>query len=86
MKKKIVSLLIAVMMLIVSIPKYNFAAERGKVIFINMNRTTIEAMQDIPSLNEQLNNRGYIGLMNIIYINNFANMEIYILINDVSLE
>ena len=65
MKKKIASLLIAVMMIIVSIPKYNFAAERGKVIFINMNRTTIEAMQDIPSLKEQLNSRGYIGLMNI---------------------
>ena len=44
MKKKIVSLLIAVMMIIVSIPKYNFAAERGKVIFINMNRTTLQAI------------------------------------------
>lgn len=65
MKKKIVSLLIAVMMLIVSIPKYSFAAESGKVIFINMNRTTIEAMKNIPSLKAELENRGYIGLMNI---------------------
>lgn len=65
MKKKLVSILFAVMVLIVSIPKYSFAAEGGKVIFINMNRTTIQAMQDIPSLNKELENRGYIGLMNI---------------------
>ena len=38
MKKKLVSVLFAVMVLIVSIPKYSFAAESGKVIFINMNR------------------------------------------------
>ena len=65
MKKKLVSILFAVMVLIVSIPKYSFAAEGGKVIFINMNRTTIQAMQDIPSLNKELENRGYMGLMNI---------------------
>lgn len=65
MKKKLVSILFAVMVLIVSIPKYSFAAESGKVIFINMNRTTIQAIQEIPSLNKELENRGYIGLMNI---------------------
>ena len=65
MKKKLVSILFAVMILIVSIPKYNFAAERGKVIFINMNRTTLQAMQDIPTLKKELESRGYIGLMNI---------------------
>lgn len=65
MKKKLVSILFAVMVLIVSIPKYSFAAERGKVIFINMNRTTIQAMQEIPSLKSELETRGYMGLMNI---------------------
>ncbi|WP_296645003.1 hypothetical protein [Romboutsia sp. 13368] len=65
MKKKIVSLLIAVMMIMVSIPQYSFAAQRGKVIFINMNRTTLQAMQDIPTLKKELESRGYVGLMNI---------------------
>ena len=65
MKKKLVSILLAVMVLIVSIPKYSFAAESGKVIFINMNRTTLQSMQDIPSLKSELEKRGYMGLMNI---------------------
>lgn len=65
MKRKLVSILLAVMVLIVSIPKYSFAAESGKVIFINMNRTTIQAMQNIPSLKAELEKRGYIGLMNV---------------------
>ncbi|MDU7536667.1 MAG: hypothetical protein E7K67_06670, partial [Peptostreptococcaceae bacterium] len=65
MKRKLVSILFAVMVLIVSIPKYSFAAESGKVIFINMNRTTIKSMQDIPSLKAELEKRGYMGLMNI---------------------
>ena len=65
MKKKLVSVLFAVMVLIVSIPKYSFAAESGKVIFINMNRTTIKSMQDIPCLKAELEKRGYMGLMNI---------------------
>ena len=65
MKKKLVSILFAVMVLIVSIPKYSFAAESGKVIFINMNRSTLQSMQEIPSLKSELEKRGYMGLMNI---------------------
>ena len=65
MKRKLVSMLLAVMVLIVSIPKYSFAAESGKVIFINMNRTTLQSMQDIHSLKNELEKRGYMGLMNI---------------------
>ena len=61
MKKKLVSILFAVMILIVSIPKYSFAAESGKVIFINMNRSTIQSMQEIPSLKYELEKRGYDG-------------------------
>ena len=64
MKRKLVSMLLAVMVLIVSIPKYSFAAESGKVIFINMNRTTLQSMQDIHSLKNELEKRGYMGLMN----------------------
>ena len=36
MKKKNVSVLLVLMILLVSIPKYNFAEEKGKVIFISM--------------------------------------------------
>ena len=64
MKKKLISMLLVAMVVIVSIPKYSFAAESGKVIFINMNRTTIESMQEIPSLKSELEKRGYMGLMN----------------------
>lgn len=65
MKKKIVSLLAVVMILLVSIPKYSFADEKGKVIFINMNRTNLVNMLHIPTLEKEVQNRGYVGLMNI---------------------
>lgn len=65
MKKKIVSLLIAVMVLIISIPRYSFAETSGKVIFISMNRTNLVNMLHIPSIKEEVDNRGYVGLMNV---------------------
>ncbi len=65
MKKKIVSLLAAALILLVSIPKYSFADEKGKVIFINMNRTNLVSMLHIPTLENEVQNRGYVGLMNI---------------------
>ena len=65
MKKKIVSLLAVVMILLVSIPKYSFADEKGKVIFINMNRTNLVNMLHVPTLQKEAQNRGYVGLMNI---------------------
>ncbi|HSQ89492.1 hypothetical protein [Romboutsia sp.] len=65
MNKKIVSLLAVVMILLVSIPKYSFADEKGKVIFINMNRTNLVSMLRVPTLQEEVQNRGYVGLMNI---------------------
>lgn len=64
MKKKLISILLVLMVVIVSVPKYSFATEGGKVIFINMNRTTIQSMQEIPSLKSELEKRGYMGLMN----------------------
>lgn len=65
MRKKIVSMLITLMVLLVSIPKYSFADEPGKVIFINMNRTNLNTMLKVPTLKKELENRGYIALMNI---------------------
>lgn len=65
MKKKIVSLLAITMILLASIPKYSFAEEKGKVIFIDMNRTNLDTMLSIPSIKNEVNLRGYIGLMNI---------------------
>lgn len=65
MKKKVVSVLITLMILLVSIPKYSFADEHGKVIFINMNRTNLNTMLSVPTLKNELKNRGYVALMNI---------------------
>ncbi|RDY24779.1 hypothetical protein CHF27_000860 [Romboutsia maritimum] len=65
MKKKIVSLFTVIMILMISIPKYSFANEKGKVLFINMNRTNLINMQNIPFLNKELKTKGYVGLMNI---------------------
>ncbi|RDY28802.1 hypothetical protein CHL78_004510 [Romboutsia weinsteinii] len=68
MKKKIGSLLVAIMILVVSMTQYSFANEdnkQGKVIFINMTRTSLDNMLKISSLKEELDNRGHVGLMNI---------------------
>ncbi len=65
MKKKIVSLLTTLIVLISSISTVSFASEKGKVILINMNRTSLEDMLSIDALNKKLNKEGYIGLMNI---------------------
>lgn len=65
MKKKIVSLLTTLIVLISSISTVSFANEKGKVILINMNRTSLEDMLSIDVLNKKLNKEGYIGLMNI---------------------
>lgn len=65
MKKRIVSLLAVVMILLASVPKYSFADENGKVIFISMNRTSLTSMMEIPAIESELSHRGYIGLMNV---------------------
>ncbi|MBC8632409.1 hypothetical protein H8697_11975 [[Eubacterium] tenue] len=65
MKKKIVSLLTTLIVLISSISTVSFASEKGKVILINMNKTSLEDMLSIDALNKKLNKEGYIGLMNI---------------------
>lgn len=65
MKKKMLSILASIMIVLVSVTQYSFADSNGKVIFIDMNRTNFNNMLKIPSLEKELEIRGYIGLMNI---------------------
>ena len=65
MKKKMLSILASIMIVLVSVTQYSFADSPGKVIFIDMNRTNLNNMLKIPSLEKELETRGYIGLMNI---------------------
>lgn len=64
MKEKIISLLLLIMICVGFIPNYSFAAETGKVIYISMNRTNMNDVQEIPILQDKLQNSGYVGLMN----------------------
>ena len=50
MKKKIASLLMTIMVLVCSIPSNSFADENKRTIFINMDRTSLENMLEIPIL------------------------------------
>ncbi|MBU5306548.1 hypothetical protein KQI18_02005 [Clostridioides mangenotii] len=63
--KKIVSLMAVVMVLIINATQYGYAEEKGKVIFINMNRTNLINMRKIPILKDELDRRGYLAYMNI---------------------
>lgn len=65
MIKRITSMFIAMIILVCSMCNNSFASENKKTIFINMNRTNLDYMTEIPVLKNELNNRGYIGLMNI---------------------
>lgn len=65
MKKKIVSLLTILMILISSVPSICFADDKGKAIVIDLNRTGLEDMLSIDSLSKKMEKEGYIGLMNI---------------------
>lgn len=64
MRKKIISLLLLIMICVGFIPTNSFAAEEGKVIYISINRTNMDELQEITVLQEKLKNSGYIGLMN----------------------
>lgn len=65
MKKKIVSILASILIVLVSVTEYSFADDIGKVIFIDMNRTNLVNMMKIPTIKKEISSRGYIGLMNI---------------------
>ncbi len=59
------SLFAIVIMIFVSTASYGFAEEKGKVIFIDMNRTNLGSMMNIPILKNEIEKRGYVALMNI---------------------
>ena len=65
MKKRMLSILASIMIVLVSVTQYSFADSSGKVIFIDMNRTNLNNMLNIPYLKKEIETRGYIGLMNI---------------------
>ena len=67
MRKKLISFLLLMMICIGLVPNYSFAANKkeGKIIYISINRTNLDNMQEIPVLNKKLKSSGYVGLMNI---------------------
>ena len=65
MKKKATSLVLVLIMLICIIPINAFANSNHKTIVINMNRSNFVDFLEIPTLKKQLENRGYIALMNV---------------------
>ncbi|MGL5346562.1 MAG: hypothetical protein ACRDA3_04375 [Peptostreptococcaceae bacterium] len=62
-KLKLLVLMLITMICLSSVSVYG--AEKNKTIVINMNRTSLEHMDNIPALKQELDTRGYIGLMNI---------------------
>lgn len=65
MKKKIIPLILFLLAVVLFSSTDVLAANRDKTIIINMNRTSLEYMGNIPILKDELTKRGYIGLMNI---------------------
>lgn len=65
MKKKFTSLLLLVSIFFSVFISNSYANENKKIIVINMNKTNLEYMDNIPILKEELSKRGYVGLMNI---------------------
>ena len=65
MKKKLTSLLLLVSMFFLIFISNSYAEEQKKTIVINMNKTNLDYMDNIPILKEELSKRGYVGLMNI---------------------
>ena len=55
MKKKVVSLLTILIILVSSIFNISFANEKGKVILINLNRTNLEDMLSMSILKDKVN-------------------------------
>ena len=67
MRKKLISFLLLMMICIGLVPNYSFADNKkeGKIIYISINRTNLDNLQEIPVLNKKLKSSGYVGLMNI---------------------
>lgn len=65
MQKKSIVLMLVMAILVCFSATQSFAENKAKTIVINMNRTNLKYMDDIPVLKNELDSRGYIGLMNI---------------------
>ncbi|WP_099192146.1 hypothetical protein [Tepidibacter mesophilus] len=77
MKKKFLVLFLLIVVLINSAPDMSFANEKGKVILININRTSITDFENIEYLNNKMNETGYVGLMNIKGSNGTSDIRSY---------
>lgn len=64
-KKKVALGLLTAIMFNTFLPTTSFANESKKTIVLNLNRTNLDSMLSISSINDELKTRGYIGLMNI---------------------
>src|SRR5699024_11073073 len=65
MQKKSIVLMLVMAILVCFSATQSFAENKAKTIVINMNRTNLKYMDDIPVLKNELDSRGHIGLMNI---------------------
>lgn len=65
MNKKIASVVLVFIILICSIPINSFADNDHKTIVINMNRSNFSDFIEIPTIKNELANRGYVALMNV---------------------
>lgn len=77
MKKKFLVLFLLLIVLTNSVPDMSFANEKGKIILININRTSIDDLKNIKYLNDKINKTGYIGLMNVKGSNGTSDIKSY---------
>ncbi|GAA0711971.1 membrane protein [Paraclostridium ghonii] len=65
MKYIIKNLFLIIIILVCIIPTNAFAYSKHKTVVINMNRSDFSDFLEIPTLKKELENRGYIALMNV---------------------
>lgn len=65
MRRKFLIVFIIVAMALNFAGDISIANEKGKVILITLNRTSLNDLTEISSIKEEVDKRGYIGLMNI---------------------
>ncbi|KXZ39944.1 hypothetical protein SAMN05661008_00834 [Alkalithermobacter thermoalcaliphilus JW-YL-7 = DSM 7308] len=65
MKKRFFGLFLAILFILNVFTSFSYADTNGKVILVVINRTSLENMLSIDRIKQELNDRGYIGLMNI---------------------
>ncbi|SHH06953.1 hypothetical protein [Tepidibacter thalassicus] len=77
MKRKFLVMVLIVVTALNFISNISFSQNKGKVILININRTSISDLKEIDSLNKEMDKRGYIGLMNIRGSNGTSDIKSY---------